>query len=241
MRDYPAAAKAFEQGAAVAPESLRLRGLRAGLEFESKGDIAPLKQLLDALPRDIDLDGQVTLARAQLLLVERKFGEALEVITRSGLDGFQTDSPVKLPRQYVEARIYMMIPDEGKAHAAFERALPVAEAAVREAPDDAFRRTVLSKIYGGLGRKEEAVREGKKAIELLPELVDAVDGPTLVVELAETYTLVGETDAAIDSLERSLRTPNGVTAQRLRLDPVWDPLRGNPRFQQMLAKYDGKS
>jgi hypothetical protein len=95
-------------------------------------------------------------------------------------------------------------------------------------------------IYAGLGRCDEAVAEGKRAVELLPEAKDAFDGPILIITRARISLMCGDVDAALALLDRSLQTPSGITIHELRLDPVWDALRSDARFQQMLAKFDGK-
>ena len=84
-----------------------------------------------------------------------------------------------------------------------------------------------------LGRKEDAINEGKKAVELLPESEDAVEGPKVTAALAEIYASVGEHDEAFLLLDHLLAVPNGLTVPQLRLDPVWDPLRADPRFQKL--------
>jgi hypothetical protein len=82
--------------------------------------------------------------------------------------------------------------------------------------------------------------EGKRAVELLPEARDAFDGPILGVSRARIHMMCGDFDTALALLDRSLQTPSGVTVQELRLDPVWDALRRDPRFKQMLAKFGSK-
>ena len=111
---------------------------------------------------------------------------------------------------------------------------------MRESPEDGPRHALLGLIYAGLGRCEEAVAEGKRAVELLPESKDAFDGPILVMSRARISMMCGDFDTALALLDRSLQTPSGITIQELRLDPVWDPLRADPRFQQMLAKFGAK-
>lgn len=96
-------------------------------------------------------------------------------------------------------------------------------------------------IYAGLGRCEEALAEGKRAVELLPEARDAFDGPILVISRTRINMMCGDFDTALALLDRLLQTPSGVTIQELRFDPVWDGLRGDARFQQMLAKFGSKS
>jgi len=88
----------------------------------------------------------------------------------------------------------------------------------------------------GLGEKEAAISEGKRAVELLPETQDALDGAKMTVALAQIYAWTGESDQALQLLDRSLSTPNGITVPFLRLDPIWDPLRTDPRFQALVDK-----
>ncbi len=99
---------------------------------------------------------------------------------------------------------------------------------------------MLGLIYAGLGRCEEALAEGKRAVELLPVARDAFDGPILVISRARIHMMCGDFDTALALLDRSLQTPSGVTIQELRLDPVWDALRADPRFQRLLTKFGGK-
>ena len=104
----------------------------------------------------------------------------------------------------------------------------------RMQPPDEFRRVFdyFDRI-ACLGRKEDAINEGKKAVELLPESEDAVEGPKATAALAEIYASVGEHDEAFLLLDHLLAVPNGLTVPQLRLDPVWDPLRADPRFQKL--------
>ncbi|TDI86497.1 MAG: tetratricopeptide repeat protein [Caldithrix sp.] len=102
---------------------------------------------------------------------------------------------------------------------------------------DIFVTRSLGQCYALLDRKEEAIREGRKAVDLMPVSKDAFAGPFSIVSMAKIYTLVGDHDAAIDQLAYLLSIPCGMTVHRIRLNPVYDPLRGHPRFQELLAKY----
>jgi tetratricopeptide (TPR) repeat protein len=88
-----------------------------------------------------------------------------------------------------------------------------------------------------LGRRDEAIRQGKLAMELRPESKDAFDGPMYTMALAQIYTWTGDKDEALQLIEKSLTTPNGLTVPTLRLDPVWDPLRDDPRFQALINRF----
>jgi serine/threonine-protein kinase len=110
------------------------------------------------------------------------------------------------------------------------------EAKVQESPEDPRVHSALGIAYAGLGRKEEAVREGKLAVELLPVTMEALRGPVLVEDLARIYVMVGEYDAAIDQLEFLLSIPSETSISLLKLDPAWAPLRDHPRFQKLLKR-----
>jgi hypothetical protein len=96
-------------------------------------------------------------------------------------------------------------------------------------------------IFAALGRKEDAIREGRRATELLPESKDALDGPQLTLALAQIYAWTGEKDQALSLIEHSLTTPNGVTVPLLKLDPLWDAVRSDSRFQALIDKYGSKT
>jgi serine/threonine-protein kinase len=133
--------------------------------------------------------------------------------------------------------LYLLLGDKEKARLAFEQARPLAERLVREAPDDPSRHAELGAVLAGLGQKEDAINEGKKAVELLPESEDAFDGPYATASLAQIYAWVGEYDEAFRLLDHLLAVPNGLTVPTLKLDPIWDPLRKDPRFQALINKY----
>jgi len=113
----------------------------------------------------------------------------------------------------------------------------VAEKLVREAPCDAARHGQLGAVLAGMGLKEDAINEGKKAVELVPESQDAFDGPKATAALAEIYAWVGDNDEALRLIDHLLQVPSFMSVQVLKLDPLWDPLRKDPRFQALIDKY----
>ena len=94
---------------------------------------------------------------------------------------------------------------------------------------------VLSRIDAALGRHDEAIREAQRACELLPVSKDAMYGPVMITNLALVYAAVGEKDRAFEQLTTSAQLPGGVHYGELKLDPAWDALRGDPRFDQIVA------
>jgi serine/threonine protein kinase/Tfp pilus assembly protein PilF len=226
-RNFETADKIFDRAIEVAPKSFRSRMEKAKLAVDWKGDLSVMEKTLTQVPAGVDPEGLVTFVRVQLLLLQRKFPDALALLKQSPQEGYDK------PKELFEGAIYTFLKDKEKAFSAFERARPIAEKALRESPDDAFRHVTLGLILAGLGKKDAAIAEGKLAVELLPESQDAFDGPRITVALAQIYAWTGESDQARQLLDRSLRTPNGITVPFLRLDPIWDPLRGDPAFQKL--------
>jgi TolB-like protein/Tfp pilus assembly protein PilF len=236
-KNFETAEKIFDRAIEAAPQSFGPRAEKANLAVAWKGDLSVMEKELTQLPAGLDPDGLVTFSRVQLLLLQRRFPDAIALLKQSPQEVFHYDKP----REFFEGAIYTFLNDKQKAVAAFERARPIAEKALREGPNDASRHVVYGMILAGLGEKNLAIAEGKRAVELLPESEDALDGPKTTVALAQIYAWTGETDQALQLLERSLSTPNGVTVPFLKLDPMWDPLRSDPRFQALIDGREAKA
>jgi len=235
-KNFETADKILGRAIEAAPNSLSARAAKAMLPLDWKGDLSMMEKDLADMPPGVDPEGLVTFGRVQLLMLQRKFPEALAVLKRLSPD-LSHDSK---PREFLEGAIYTFLNDREKARSAFEHARPIAEQSLREAPNDAFRHALLGQILAGLGEKDAAIAEGKRAVNLLPESQDALEGPKATLELAKIYTWTGETDQALLLLDHSLSTPSGITVSSLKLDPVWDPLRSDPRFQALIDKHDAK-
>jgi TolB-like protein/Flp pilus assembly protein TadD len=240
VRDYATAARIFDRAVKAAPETFTIRELRARVDFYSKGDLKPMQTLLAAQPENVDPNGTITLARFNYKMYERKFDEVIGILERSPADKSRGETSAPISKAFLKATAYAAMKDQANARANYEEAREKAEAAVRESPEDGPRHALLGLIYAGLGRCEEALAEGKRAVEALPESKDAFDGPIMVMSRARISMMCGDLDTALALLDRSLQTPAGITIHELRLDPIWDPLRGDPRFQQMLAKFGGQ-
>jgi TolB-like protein/Flp pilus assembly protein TadD len=237
QRDFETADKLFDRAIAADPQSFSAHGMKSALAIYWKGDVSFAEKQLAFVPAGFDPDGVITQSRIWVLTLQRKFAEALEVVHHFQGETLAYPERGPCPKAALEGSLYLYLGDKEKAHAAFDRARSVAERLVREAPDDPGRHAQLGAVLAGLGNKEDAIGEGKKAVELLPESEDAFDGPQATEALAEIYMWVGEHDEAIRLLDHLLVVPSGLTVPMLKLDPTWDPLRKDPRFQAMIDKY----
>ena len=237
QRDFETADKIFDRAIAVDPQAFASRGMKSALAIAWKGDVGFVEKQLSLVPGEFDPDGLVTAARVGILMLQRKFADALKLLQQFRGETLLYPDTGPCPKALLEGRLYLYQGDKTKAQAAFERARPVAEQLVRDAPGDPGRHVQLGAVLAGLGLKEEAVNEGRKAVESVPESQDAFEGPQATAALAEIYAWVGEYDEAFRLLDHLLKVPNGLTVPTLKLDPVWDPLRKDPRFQALIDKY----
>jgi TolB-like protein/Tfp pilus assembly protein PilF len=241
MRNYPAVEKTLDRAMAVAPESMNLQAMRAELQIHWKGDIGTVEKALAKMPPGFDPGGTVTCARYGIYILTHRYEEALHLMQQSPQQSFHMEIPVDQPKALFIGQALRLLHKDAEARAAYEEARVVLEASVREVPDDAMRHALLGQIYAALGRKEDAIREGKRAMEILPESKDALEGPMATIGLAQIYAVVGDRDNALSLLEHLLEIPSSLSVHMLQLDPIWDSLRNDPRFTELLKKHGGSS
>ena len=176
------------------------------------------------------------------ILLDMLDGDYQEVLDRLALvssDVLVYEGQMRyVPKAQLYGRIYGLMANRQREQAYYESARSMLESKIQERPDDERYRSALGFAYAGLGRKDDAIREGEFAVELLPMSKEAWRGAYRAEDLARIYAMVGEYDAAIDRLESLLAVLSPTAVPMLRIDPVWDPLRDNPRFQALLAKYE---
>src|SRR5260370_27123548 len=210
MRNFEAADKTLDRGIEAAPQSFAYRGLKSVLAIGWKGDFSVAEKELAAVPPGIDPDGLITLCRWEVLTLQRKFRGALQGVQQFRGETMTTRITASCPKAFFEGLVYLYQGNKANAHSAFERARVVAEPLVRESPEDAGRHAMLGQILAGLGQKDAAIAEGKRAVELLPESQDAFDGPQVTAALAQIYAWTGERDQAFSLRDHLLQKPNGA-------------------------------
>src|SRR6266446_3996263 len=248
LRDWRTAAERMDRLLALFPESFNVRIQRAYIDFYWKGRTAPIKTALQSLPQNLDPDGVVTFARWDVSLMDRDPDAAEKALAACQLENINSQTGVPLPKSYLQACVFLVRGDTAKAQAEFEAARPAIEKLVADSPRDGTRRAQLGLLYAFLGRKEDALREGKQAMELKPITHDVIEGAIVEAFYALTCARLGLTDEAITRIERLLTTPfavdyadESITLNDLRQRWEWDPLRNDPHFQKIIAGPEPKT
>ena len=235
LRRFAEQVLVLDRAHAIQPDDLDTKTARALVDLYWKADTRPLHQLIESIQAENSVAiGSVADSWLVCGLAERDRAAAEGALAALGKDGFGYDA-VYLSRQFIEGLIARMTNDEPKARTAFTAARAEQEKAVQAQPNYGPALCVLGLIDAGLGRKEEALREGRRAVELLPVAKDSIIGANLIVYLAMTAAWVGEKDLACEQLAIATRLPSGLNYGQLKLLPYWDPLRGDPRFETIVA------
>jgi TolB-like protein/Flp pilus assembly protein TadD len=237
LRNFEAADKIIDRGITASPESFQAHALKGLMAVLWKGDLSAAEKVFPSVPPETDPNGLPTWAHTWILTLERKFPDALQALERFRGETMFTNTTAPCPKAFLKGMIYLLQGDKGKAQAELENARVVSEKLLREATEDSSRHAQHGLILAMLGQREEAIAEGKRAVELLPESQDALDGPQATATLAQIYAWTGEFDEAFRLLDHLLAAPSNITVPMLKLDPAWDPLRKEPRFQALIDKY----
>jgi TolB-like protein/Tfp pilus assembly protein PilF len=228
----------FDRILAIEPNNLARKAERAFVEVNWKADTRPLHQLIDDI-RATNPAAMPQIARwwLECALAERDVAAAREALLASD-EGRLVFDAVHFPLLFVEGDIARMAKDEQKAELLFTAARAEQEKKVQAQPDYGPAWCVLGVIDAALGRKEDALREGRCAVELLPVEKDSVNGLHMIEHLAIIAAWVGEKDLACEQLAKAIRYPmypSAVSYGELKLMPFWDPLRGEPCFEKIVA------
>jgi TolB-like protein/DNA-binding winged helix-turn-helix (wHTH) protein/Tfp pilus assembly protein PilF len=236
LRRYAEARLACDRALAIAPDDVETKLGLADVEFDWKGDTKPLHQLIDSV-RAANPEAIQDLASPWFIcaLAERDPAAATDALIAAVQGVSPGNQSIRFNRPFAEGIIARMSQDEGKAQSAFTTARVEQEKIVQVQPNYGPSLVVLGLIDAALGRKEDALREGRRAVELLPVEKDAINGPLMIEYLAMIAAWVGDNDLACEQLATVIRYPGSLGYGQLKLSPFWDPLRGDPRFEKIVA------
>lgn len=235
MRRFNDAAAMIDRTLAILPDDPSLRVERAALDLHAFAESRAMhKTVHDIVTNDRTAASGIADEWLYLALCERDLDFAEQSITVMPTDGY-TNEGILLPRDWCEGLVARTGSDLAAAQAAFGAARTRLEETLRQNPNQPETLCVLAMINAALGRKDEAIREGRRAVELLPLDKDAINGALAIEYLAVTYAWAAEKDQAIEQLKHAAAIPDDVSYGQLRLHPFWDSLRGDPRFEQIVA------
>jgi len=236
LRRFPEAAAAWDGVLAVVPEDSSTRVSRALVDLDSHAETQSAYEAIQNVVRndpsavDAIADQWLYVALCRRDVVE--ISSALASLSPEGIIPYN----VRIPRSFCEGLAARTRGDAAASEKSFTAARVEMEKIVREQSDNAQVLCVLGVIDAALGRKEDAIHESRRAVELLPVIKDALTGSQVLTNLAITYSWAGEKDLAIRQLEELVRIPSPVSYGQLRLHPYWDALHGDPRFEKLVEE-----
>jgi serine/threonine-protein kinase len=235
LRRFSDAAGALDRALAASPADATSRVARASVDLESNGETQPGRDAIHAVvaedPSAVDAIAEQWFYLALCRRDAKEVARALASISPEGIIPIN----VRMPKNFCEGVAARARDDLAAAESAFTAARGEMAKVVNEQPDYAEALSVLGMGEAALGHNEDALRHSRRAVELFPVTKDAVTGAEILRNLAITYAWAGEKDLAIKQLEEVVRIPGPISYGQLRLHPWWDPLRDDPRFEQLVA------
>jgi tetratricopeptide (TPR) repeat protein len=235
LHRYNDEAAAIERVTRILPDDVIMPVARSWVEMEWKANTRLLHETIASVlkqnPGAIVSFDQYYIA---LVMYERDFSGAEKAIAAMPRQGLGIDQ-VTLPVPFWKGLLARMQGDSAAAEAAFAAARTEVEPVVRDQPNYASAVCALGLIDAGLGRKQQAIEEARRACELLPIAKDSINGVHMMEYLAVVYAWTGEKDLALEQLKATLPYPNVISYGQLKLHPYWDPIRGDPRFDEIAA------
>ncbi len=236
---YADAIATLDRALSIVPDNVETRAARALYELFWKADTRPLHQTIDS----VLAQGPSAIAPAadvwfMCALAEHDSAAAERALVALGDNASWGEGAIFLSHGFGEGLLARMTKDEARAHAAFEAARTQQEKIVQAQPDYGPALCILAMIDAALGRKEQALEEGRRAIALMPLEKDVTNGSNVIQYFAITAAWAGEKELALQQLETGLRAPAAsqmLSYGALKLLPFWDSLRGDPRFEKIVA------
>ena len=241
-RDFDAANKLLDRALKLAPDSFNLWSLKAQTELSEKGTFEVVERVSTAAkewPMSEETRMHLRGALAQTRLLQRRYQEALEMAQDLRDDLFGQDWEGLAGKYGCIGIAKKMLGDAAASREALLKAKEYADKILAAAPNHPKGHERVAQVAAWLGEKETAIAEAKRATELLPESIDAFDGPVCTQTLMEVYLLVGEYDKALELLDGLLTRKTQVTVAQVKINPVWDPLRQDPRYLAIMQRHGG--
>ena len=235
LRLYKEAEDYFDLAISLAPDIAENYINKAWTYIYKTGDTESARQVLDNASKRVHR-GAFLWDLIYLDIYDEHHQDALDKLAFIQ-EEVMKGSTYYMPKEVITGWIYKLMGQADQARTHFEKARTLLEKMAQERSGDARIHAELGKVYAHLGLKDDAIREGQAAVDLIPVSRDAMVGPDYLAYLAEIYTIVGDRAAAMENLEYLLEIPAGVHVGELKVNPVWDPLREHPRFEQLLKTY----
>jgi tetratricopeptide (TPR) repeat protein len=239
FRQFSAADKAYDRLIELLPDQPMLKVEKAAIPLTKDGDMGPLRSAVAALPLSLADDTDALAIRLGVAVSDRDWGKAKEIVEK--LKGSENVRGFSYTRRPIPAGCYSIFiarlqGEATESNPIFAEAREQLNQKVKKSPDDANLLSSLAVVDALLSNKAAAVSEAKRAVEMLPISRDALDGPPVMTNLAVVYAWTDEFDMAFETLVPMTKVPSGVFYGDLKFDPLWDPLRKNPRFDKLLAE-----
>jgi TolB-like protein/Tfp pilus assembly protein PilF len=244
LRNFDAANKTIDRALELKPQGIGLWEIKVKLALSEKGDMTVGEKALEkvkSFPMSSEERLKVVGNEADLLLLQRKYQQVLQLGESLPDDSFSA-IPGSLAGKYFDIGIAQKgLGNDAAARTAFVKAKGILEEQLKQEADNPYLHVQLAKLLACLGEKDAAIAEAQRATNLRPESKDAFEGPEITDQVAQIYTILGDNARAIELLDGLLSRPSPVTLETLKVDPAWDPLRNDPGFQALFAKYAGKA
>src|SRR5438034_1257628 len=233
-RRFPEAVHVYDNVLAAGEQVPIVRFRRASCTLWGTGNTRPLRDVLAKFP-DMEFAGGQTPARAWMAMLEGNYDEAERVLAASPRQDFQDiDFSFYFPKSWYQAMIARAKGDSVRATAAFRECREILAQRLIVKPEHARTIAVLAQVDAGLGQKDLAVREAQHAIDLMPISKDIYDGALVLEGLAQVYAWSGDRDRAIGLVQKLVTMPGYTNYGRLKLHPLWSPLRADPQFEKIV-------
>ena len=234
-RRFPEAVHVYDNVLAAGEQTPIVGFRRASSILWGSGDTGPFRDILTKFP-DMEFAGGQTPARVWMAMLDGNYAEAERVLIASPRQDFQDiDFSFYFPKSWYRAMVARAKGDSAGAMAAFRECREILAQRLIVKPEHARTIAVLAQVDAGLGQKDLAIREAQHAIDLIPVSKDIYDGALVLEGLAQVYTWSGDRDRALELLQKLLTMPGYTNYGRLKLHPLWSPLRGDPRFEKIVT------